>query len=115
MLPVTIDFTVNTGGQTVREESLSLETAAEFFDYIAPGGGCEKMPSDLCEVQMIFAPSKHPNVQNPIADKRATLELGMVFLTGSLAVIVELLQEIIDKVGRGEVSEAFMNLIHAEH
>lgn len=115
MLPITIDFNVNSGGQVIREESVTLDSAEAFFDYIAPGGGCEKMPSDLCEVQMVFTPPKHRNVQNPIADKRVTLELGMVFLTGPLAVIVEVLQEIIDKVGRGELSEAFMNLVHIEH
>lgn len=115
MLPITIEFNVNTGDETIREESVSLDSAEAFFDFIAPGGGCEKMPSDLCEIQMIFAPPKHPNVQNPIADKRVTLELGIVFLTGPLAVIVEVLQEIIDKVGRGEISEAFMNIVHAQH
>ena len=115
MLPITIDFSINTGSEIIKEENVTLESAEAFFDFIAPGGGCEKMPSDLCEIQMIFAPPEHPNVQNPIADKRVTLELGIVFLTGPLAVIVEVLQEIIDKVGRGELSEAFMNIVHAEH
>ena len=115
MLPITIEFNINTGDEALREQSVSLGSAEAFFDFIAPGGGCEKMPSDLCEIQMIFAPPEHPNVQNPIADKRATLELGIVFLTGPLSVIVEVLQEIIDRVGRGELSEAFMNMVHAEH
>jgi hypothetical protein len=50
---------------------------------------------------------------NPIADKRVTLQLGMVFLTGPLSTIVQILQEIIDKVGRGELSDAFQAVIGA--
>jgi hypothetical protein len=63
---------------------------------------------------MIFLSPEHPNTMNPIADKRVTLQLGMVFLTGPLSTIVQILQEIIDKVGRAELSDAFLTVIGAE-
>ncbi len=73
------------------------------------------MPSDMGEIQMIFLPPEHPNINNPIADKRVTLQLGIVLITGPLSTIVQTSQEIIDKVGRAEVSEAFMAVIGANY
>ena len=73
------------------------------------------MPSNLGEIQMLFLPSKHPNRLNPIADKPVTLQLGMVLMSGPFAVIVQVSQEIIDKVGRGELSEAFLSVIGVDH
>jgi hypothetical protein len=57
---------------------------------------------------------QHPNSQNPIADIRGTLQLGMVFLTGPLAEILQTAEEIIDKAGRGELSESFLAVIGAK-
>ena len=112
-MPISIEFIVKDGDQTFKEDSVTFASAEELFEYIAPGGGCEKMPSDLGEIRMIFLPPQHPNITNPIADKRATLQLGIVLITASLATIVQISQEIIDKVGRAELSEAFLAVIHA--
>lgn len=114
MMPITIEFNVTKGGETFKEDSVTFRTAEELFEYVAPGGGCEKMSSDLGEIQMIFISSEHPDTMNPIADKRVNLQLGMVMLTGPLSIIVQTLQEIIDKVGRGELSDAFMAVIGAK-
>lgn len=111
MMPITIEFAVNTDNGSFKEESVTLRTAAELFEYVAPGGGCENMPSGVAEIQMIFVSPQHPNTLNPIADKRVTLQLGMVLLTGPLSIIVQISQEIIDKVGRGELSDAFLTVI----
>ncbi len=45
---------------------------------------------------------------------RGTLELGMVFLTGPLAEILKTTEDIIDKAGRGELSESFLTVIGAK-
>jgi hypothetical protein len=111
MIPIIIEFKVKKGDETFKEDSVTFDTPEQLFEYVAPGGGCENMPSDLGEIQMIFQSPEHPNTMNPIADKRVTLELGMVFLTGPLSTIVQILQEIIDKVGRGELSDAFQAVI----
>jgi hypothetical protein len=66
------------------------------------------MPSDLSEIQFILQSPGHPNVTNPLADKRVTLQLGLVLITGSLSEILQVSQELIDKMGRGELSEAFL-------
>ena len=44
------------------------------------------------------------------ADLVATLQLGMVFFTGPLAEIGQLIEQLLDKTGRGELSKAFMTV-----
>jgi hypothetical protein len=107
-MPITIEFSVNQGGQMLKEDSVSLASPEELFDYIAPGGDCEKMPSDLSEIQFILQSPENPNVINPLADKRVTLQLGLVLITGPLSEIVLIAEALIDKMGRGELSEAFL-------
>lgn len=115
MMPISVEFIVKNGDKSLKEDSVTFGNPEELFSYIAPGGGCERMPSDLGEIQMIFLPPEHPNITNPIADKRVTLQLGIVFITGPLSTIVQISQEIIDKVGRAEVSEAFLAVIGANY
>jgi hypothetical protein len=115
MTPITIEFIVNNGDQSFKEDSVSFATTEELFEYIAPGGGCEDMPSDLGEIRLIFLPPKHPNITNPVADMRATLQLGIILITAPLSTIVQVSHEIIDKVGRAEVSEAFLAATHANY
>ena len=110
-MPITIEFNVKKGGDTFKEDSVTLRNAEELFAYVAPGGGCEKMSADVGEIQMNFLSAEHPNSLNPIADKRVVLQLGMVLLSGPFALIVQISQEIIDKVGRGELSNAFLAVI----
>ncbi len=107
-MPITIEFSVKNGDQTIKQDSVSLASPIELFEYIAPGGDCERMPSDLSEIQLVLQSPEHPNVINPIADKRVTLQLGLVLITGPLAEILQVSQELIDKMGRGELSEAFL-------
>ena len=114
MKPITIEFTVKSGDETFREDSVTFATPEEMFDYIAPGGGCEDMPSDLGEIRMIFLPPEHANTANPVADKRATLQMGIVLITAPLSTIVQISEEIIDKVGRAEISADFLAAIHAD-
>lgn len=113
MTPITIEFTVNNGDETFKEDSVTFANLEEMFDYIGPGGGCEHMPSDLGEIRMIFLQPKHANTSNPVADKRATLQMGIVLITAPLSTIVQISQDIIDRVGRAEISEDFLAAIHA--
>ncbi len=115
MMPITVEFTVTKGGQSFKEDSVTLRNAEELFDYVAPGGGCEKMPAGLGEIQMMFLPPQHANTLNPIADMRVNLQLGMVMLTGPFAEIVEVSQQLLDRVGRGELSDAFLAVIGANN
>ena len=114
MMPITIEFNVKKGGDSFKEDAVTLRTAEELFEYVAPGGACEQMSSDVGEIQMIFLSPEHPNTLNPIADKRVTLQLGMVLMTGPFSVILQISQEILDKVGRGELSDAFLAVIGAK-
>lgn len=108
---ITVEFAVSAGDEEFKEESVAIHTPEELFAFVAPGGGCETIPDEVDEIQMIFLQPQHPNTQNPMADKRVTLELGMVFLTGPLSEIVQTAEQLIDKAGRGELSGSFLKVI----
>ena len=108
-----VEFTVKATDGEFKEESIALHSAGELFEFVAPGGGCEAIPSEVGEINMVFLKPEHRNAQNPIADANATLQLGMVFFTGPLAEIVEIAQGILDKSGRGELSGSFLTVIGA--
>lgn len=113
MQPImTVEFTVKSGEREFKEESVTFHNPEELFAFVAPGGACDAIPSEVEEIQMVFLQPEHPNTQNPVADKRVTLELGMVFLTGPLAEIVQTTEQLIDKAGRGELSESFLKVIN---
>jgi len=114
-MPITIEFSVKDGAQILKEDSVSLASPEELFGYIAPGGDCEKMPDDLSEIQFILQSPEHPNVINPLADKRVTLQLGLVLITGPLSEIVQISEALVDKMGRGELSEAFLAAAHVQY
>ncbi len=112
MRPIfTVQFNAKVAGVEFKEESVSLHGADELFEFVAPGGGCDRIPNDVDEIQMIFQPQAHGNVQNPIADVHATLQLGRVFFNGPLAPITHTMEQLLDKAGRGEVSKAFLAVI----
>jgi len=114
MNPVfSVEFTVQASDGDFKEESVAIHSPEELFTYVAPGGGCEQIPSEVGEINIIFLKSPHANSSNPIADIRVTLQLGMVFLTGPLAEIVQTAQQILDKAGRGELAAAFLTVIGA--
>ena len=114
MNPVmSVEFTVQAADGEFKEESVAIHNPEELFAFVAPGGGCELIPSEVGEINIIFLKPPHANVSNPVADLPATLQLGMVFLTGPLAEIVQTAQEILDKAGRGELSASFTRVIGA--
>lgn len=108
---IKIEFSAKAGEQEFKEESVAFHNPEELFEFIAPGGGCDSIPDEVDEIQMVFLQPEHANVKNPIADKRVTLELGMVFLTGPLAEIIQTSEQLIDKAGRGEISDSFIKVI----
>jgi len=112
---ITVEFSAKAGEQEFKEESVSFHNPEELFSFVAPSGGCETIPNEVGEIQMVFLQPEHPNTQNPIADKRVTLELGMVFLTGPLSEIVQTVEQLIDKAGRGELSDSFLKVINVSH
>lgn len=108
---LTVEFRAKAGDYEFKEESVSLHSPEELSEFVAPGGGCESIPDEVEEIQMIFLPPAHPNAQNPIADTTATLQIGMVLFTGPLSEIVQTVELIIDKSGRGELSKSFLAVI----
>jgi hypothetical protein len=114
MNPVfSVEFTVQAADGAFKEESVAIHSPEELFAYVAPGGGCEQIPSEVGEINIVFLKPPHANNVNPIADLKVTLQLGMVFLTGPLAEIVQTAQEILDKAGRGELAPSFLTVIGA--
>ena len=114
MKPIlTVEFSAKVGGVESKEESVPLHSPEELFAFVAPGGGCDSIPPEVGEIKMVFLPPEHRNSQNPIADKPATLQLGIVFFIGPLSEIAQTATEILDKAGRGELSESFLKVIGA--
>ena len=112
MKPIlTVEFVAKAGDVTFKEESVPIHSPEELFEFVAPGGGCDSIPDDVGEIQMVFLPPYHRNVQNPTADAPATLQLGMVFFTGPLSEIAQTAEQILDKAGRGELSQSFLTAI----
>jgi len=103
-----VEFTVRAGDETFAEESVHLHDLDEFLEYVAPGGKCERIPSDVSEIRMVFLKPPHSSTLNPATDMVATLQLGMVYFTGPLAELGELIGLLLDKSGRGELSKSFM-------
>ncbi len=110
---ISVEFSAKAGDREFKEESVSFHSPEELFSFVAAGGGCDSIPDEVDEIQMVFLQPEHANTNNPIADKRVTLELGMVFITGPLSEIVITTQQLIDKAGRGELSDSFLRVIHA--
>jgi len=112
MRPIlTVKFSAKDRDVEFNEESVPLHSAEELFEFVAPGGGCETIPNEVGEIRMVFLPPEHPNVQNPIADVPATLQLGMVLFNGPLSEIANTAEQILDKAGRGELSKSFLTVI----
>ncbi|MDX2346778.1 MAG: hypothetical protein QNK11_07910 [Legionella sp.] len=111
---ISVEFSAKAGDQEFKEESVSFHNPEELFSFVASGGGCDSIPDEVDEIQMVFLQPDNPNRQNPIADKRVTLELGMVFLTGPLSEIVQTAGLLMDKAGRGELSDSFLRVINVK-
>lgn len=114
MKPIlTVEFKATQNGQDFYEESVPLKSPEELFEFVAVGGGCDNIPDEVNEIQMLFMTPEHANRQNPMADKQVTLELGMVYITGPLSEIVQTAELLLDKAGRGELSQSFLKVINA--
>lgn len=112
MKPIlTVEFDAKAGDYEFKEESVPLHSPDELFEFVAPNGGCEKIPNDVEEIRMVFLPPEHRNTSNPIADTPAMLQVHMVVFTGSLSAISQTAEQIIDKAGRGELSDSFLKVI----
>jgi hypothetical protein len=106
-----VEYRVQVGADELKEESVPLHSPEELLAFIAPGGGCELIPSEVNEIKMMFLPPPHPNVRNPLADMPVTLQLGLVFLSGPLSEVVQTAEQLLDKAGRGELSRSFLTVI----
>jgi hypothetical protein len=112
MKPIlTVEFIAKALDGEFKEESVTLHTPEELFEFVAPGGGCENIPDDVEEIRMVFLPPEHRNTKNPVADIPAILQLHRVLFTGPLAEISQLSEQIQDKAGRDELSAGFLRVI----
>jgi hypothetical protein len=112
MRPIlTVEFHAKNGDMEFEEENVVLHTPEELFQFVAPGGGCDRIPDEVAEIRMVYLPPEHPNTQNPVADLPSSLQLGMVIFTGPLAEIRDTAAQILDRAGRGELSSAFLTVI----
>jgi hypothetical protein len=111
---ITVEFRATQHGQDFQEETVAFNTPQELFAFVAPGGGCDRIPDEVDEIQMVFTTPENPNTGNPMADQQVTLELGMVYITGPFSEIVQTGEMLLDKAGRNELSPSFLRVINPE-
>ena len=112
MKPIlTVEFDAIAGNYEYKEESVPLHSPGELFEFVAPGGGCEKIPDEVEEIRMVFLQPEHRNTSNPVSDAPAILQVHMVIFTGPLSEISQTAEQIIDKAGRGELSSSFLKVL----
>lgn len=106
-----VEFMAKAGGHYIKEESVAFHSPEELFRYVSPGGGCEQIPDDIDEIQMVFLPHHERQLDSRMDEVPVTLEMGMVFFTGTLTDIVQMSQLLLGKASRGELSHAFLKII----
>ena len=83
MNPVmSVEFTVKAADGEFREESVAIHNPEELFAFVGPGGGCEQIPSEVGEINMVFFRPEHANISNPAIARL----VGALSLTAELAV-----------------------------
>lgn len=111
MQPImTIEFSARADGVSFEEESVTIHTPEELLAFVAPNGGCDRIPDEVDEIQFVLL---HPASasSNPLANANATLELGMVFFSGPIAEIAQTIELLLDRAGRGQLSSSFLKVI----
>ena len=107
---INVEFTARAGDREFKEESIAFHSPAELFSFVSPGGGCDRIPDEVEEIQMVILPHTESAPDSPMDEVPATLELGMIFLTGPLADIVQITQQLLGKASRGELSPSFLKI-----
>ena len=107
---ISVEFRARAGNYEFDEESITLHDTEELLAFVAPGGGCQHIPSEVEEIRFVFVPPEHPNRANPVADLPVVLQMHCVVFTGALAQVTQTMERLQDAAGRGEVSEAFLRV-----
>lgn len=108
---INIEYTARAGEREFKEESIAFHSPADLFSFVSPGGGCERIADDIEIIQMVLLPHHRSVPDSPVDEVPATLELGMIFLNGPLADIVQISQQLLGKASRDELSPSFMKII----
>ena len=114
MKPImTVEFLARSGEQLVDEESVVLHSPEEFLRFVEPGGGCEAIPDRVAEIHFNFVSGDDPAEPDPLTRRPATLQVGMVVVSGPLAKITEALDRLREHAAAGRLSGAFLDAIGA--
>lgn len=112
---INVEFTARTGERIFKKKSIGFKTPTELFNYVRPGGDCERIADDVEQIQMVFRSPATPNSENPMSDVPVTLKMGMVLFTGPLSDIVQTTQQLLGKASRGEISTAFLRILRVKN
>lgn len=114
MKPVlTVEFHAEDQAVSFSEETVALHSLEELFDYVAPGGGCEKIPDEVAEIRMVFLADEAGSTEGLVADIPATLQLGMVVFYGPLSEIAATARQLLERADQGKLSPDFLSVIGA--
>ena len=107
---ISVEFSARNGEVEFKEESVTLKNVDEFFDFVAPQGGCESIPSEVDEIQMVFLPPAASADRHALANEHVSVQLGMVVFSGPLQEISETLGALLERAGQGKLSESFLTV-----
>ena len=112
---LTVEFTARAGDVEFKEESVTFHSPEELFEFVAPGGGCDSIPNEVSEIQLLFLPTHYSETVTTLSDKPVTLQLGMVLFNGPLSEIIQVAQQLIEKAEHNELSDSFLTVIGQKH
>lgn len=109
----TIEFRARSGRFDFEEESVTLDSPDEVLAFVAPGGGCESVPDAVDEIHISLLHPLRDEADTSIDLLQATLQVGMVFVSGPLAQVTETLERLRAADRAGQLSQAFRTVIGA--
>ena len=110
----TVEFKARNGDLEFEDECVTLHGPDELFEFVAPDGGCDAIPDAVDEIHLTLLPADNAGTgAGPLQQLPATVQLGMVFISGPLGEIVETLDRIGERAGRGQLADSFLKVIGA--
>lgn len=106
-----VEFSVCNGENEFKEESVAIHNMEALFAFVAPGGDCDSIPNEAQEIQLLFPPPLKRNLQNPLSDHPAILQVGSVIFNGPLNEITQTASRIIDRAGHKQLSASFLTML----
>ena len=107
-----VEYRVKVGEDELNEESVPLHNPEELLAFVAPGGGCERIPSEV-ENQDGVSFAAAPECQQSACRRGGNPAAGYGVFKRTPLRGNQTTEQLLDKAGRGELSRSFLTVIGA--